>query len=273
MKGGANMGFMDLFSPNKLPKTEESNTSLPRAVAFVDYEHWYISLKNNFGMKPNIKGWFEDLKTKVTLTEAIFFADFSHKSLADEIKRIRLYSNIIIDTRNVGTNVKKDFTDFIILDHIYQKALAANDIDVFILFSGDGHFSSVVSFLKNFRGKEVGIYGIKESFSRQLKETANWFVSLPSESDQYGQCAKLIFEQLKEAQISNSRDLPTYKNTFEKIVATKRVNPQRLENVMKRLISEGVITERKVVLNKKDGGKLSLFVDWEKAEQFLNFDE
>lgn len=267
------MGLIDFFQGNKIQKNEEVNTGLPRAVAFVDYEHWYISLKNNFGMKPNIKGWFEDLKSKVTLTEAVFFADFSHKSLADEIKRIRLYSNTIIDTRNVGTNVKKDFTDFIILDHIYQKALSSNDIDVFILFSGDGHFSSVVSFLKNFRGKEVGVYGIKDSFSRQLKETANWFVSLPTESDQYGLCAKLIFEELKDAQISHSKTLPTYKNTIEKITASKRVNVQRLETVMKKLISDGVITERKVTLNKKDNGKPCLFVDWEKAEKFLNFED
>ncbi len=267
------MGFIDLFHGTKVSKAEDSETGLPRAVAFVDYEHWYISLKNNFGMKPNIKGWFEDLKSRVTLTEAIFFADFSHKSLSDEIKRIRLYSNTIIDTRNVGTNIKKDFTDFIILDHIYQKALSANDIDVFILFSGDGHFSSVVSFLKNFRDKEVGVYGIKDSFSRQLKETANWFVSLPTESDQYGLCASLIFEELKEAQLSHSKTLPTYKNIIEKISSTKRVNIQRLESVMKKLIADGVITERKVNLAKKDSGKPCLFVDWEKAEEFMHFDE
>ncbi|MBE6648168.1 MAG: NYN domain-containing protein [Ruminococcaceae bacterium] len=267
------MGIIELFHSNKNQRTDEIDRGLPRAVAFVDYEHWYISLKNNFGMKPNIKGWFEDLKSRVTLTEAVFFADFSHKSLADEIKRIRLYSNTIIDTRNVGTNVKKDFTDFIILDHIYQKALSANDIDVFILFSGDGHFSSVVSFLKNFRGKEVGIYGIKDSFSRQLKETANWFVSLPTESDQYGMCASLIFDALKEAQLSNSKVLPTYKNITDKILSTKRVNAQRLESVLKKLISDGVITERKINLTKKDNGKPCLFVDWEKAEQFMNFDD
>ncbi len=267
------MGFIDLFYGNKAQKEDETASGLPRAVAFVDYEHWYISLKNNFGMKPNIKGWFEDLKSRVTLTEAIFFADFSHKSLADEIKRIRLYSNTIIDTRNVGTNIKKDFTDFIILDHIYQKALSSNDVDVFILFSGDGHFSSVVSFLKNFRGKEVGVYGIKDSFSRQLKETANWFVSLPTESDQYGMCANLIFDALKEAQISNTKVLPTYKNITEKILSTKRVNPQRLDSVLKRLIADGVITERKVSLSKKDGNKPCLFVDWEKAEEFMNFDD
>ena len=127
--------------------------------------------------------------------------------------------------------------------------------------------------MKNFRGKEVGIYGIKDSFSRQLKETANWFVTLPTESDQYGMCATMIFESLKEAQVSHSKALPTYKNIIEKIVSTKRVNAQRLETVMKKLISDGVITERKVNLTKKDSGKLCLFVDWEKAEAFMNFDD
>ena len=95
-------------------------------MAFVDYESWYISLLKNFGLKPDIKAWFEDLSTRVYLTEAVFFADFSHKSLADEIRRIRPYSNKIIDTRSPN-GVEKDYTDFIILDNIYQKALASQD--------------------------------------------------------------------------------------------------------------------------------------------------
>ena len=40
----------------------------------------------------------------------------------------------------------KDYTDFIILDNIYQKALSSSDVNLFIIFSGDGHFSSVVAF-------------------------------------------------------------------------------------------------------------------------------
>ena len=107
-----------------------------------------MSLIKNYGIKPDIKGWFEDLAKRVNITEAIFFADFSHKSLADEIKRIRPYSNKIIDTRN-PLGVQKDFTDFIILDNIYQKALLSDDVDCFVLFSGDGHFRSVTTILKN----------------------------------------------------------------------------------------------------------------------------
>ena len=86
-------------------------------------------------------------------------------------------------------------------------------------------------------------------------------------------CANLIFDALKEAQISNTKVLPTYKNITEKILSTKRVSPQRLDSVLKRLIADGVITERKVSLSKKDGNKPCLFVDWEKAEAFMNFDD
>ena len=140
-----------------------------------------MSLIKNYGIKPDIKGWFEDLAKRVNITEAIFFADFSHKSLADEIKRIRPYSNKIIDTRN-PLGVQKDFTDFIILDNIYQKALLSDDVDCFVLFSGDGHFSSVTSFLKNIYGKQVGVYAINGSFSHQLRETSSWSVILPTEN-------------------------------------------------------------------------------------------
>ena len=34
----------------------------PKAIAFVDYEHWYISLDKLFGnMRPDIKAWLDAL--------------------------------------------------------------------------------------------------------------------------------------------------------------------------------------------------------------------
>ncbi|MBR5858339.1 MAG: NYN domain-containing protein, partial [Clostridia bacterium] len=195
-KGG--FGILGLFK-RESARNDNPQTSLPKAVAFVDYEHWYISLKNNYGLAPNIKGWFEELNTRYNLIEVNFFADFSHKSLADEIGRIRLFSNKIIDTRSPN-GVKKDFTDFIILDNMYQKALSSDDIDVFILFSGDGHFSSVTSFLKNFYHKQVVIYGVNGSFSKQLRETANSFYTLPTEQDICGSYYSTVFGYLKTSQ-------------------------------------------------------------------------
>lgn len=270
-KGGKKS--ISLFT--RKPKEEQTrtislNNGLPKAVAFVDYEHWYISLKKNFGIQPNIKGWFEELNTKVNLVEVTFFADFSHKSLADQISRIRPYSNRIIDTRNT-TGVKKDFTDFIILDNIYQKALSSEDIETFIIFSGDGHFSSVVSFLKNFCKKEVGIYGIEDSFSRQLQQTASWCKTLPTEEDVHGSYYRLIFEVLKKASETNSKDIPTKEKTIKAVCAlSKTATSQKVTEALNNLTDKGYISTRTVVSysDKKKTKKVTgLFTDWEKVEK------
>lgn len=235
---------------------------MPKAVAFVDYEHWYISLKNNYGLQPNIKGWFEELNENYNLIEVNFFADFSHKSLADEIGRIRLFSNKIIDTRSPN-GVKKDFTDFIILDNIYQKALSSDDIDVFILFSGDGHFSSATAFLKNFYRKEVVVYGVNGSFSKQLRDTASAFRVMPAESDINASFYGYIFDYLKT---SHS---PTYNEALKEVTAKYRGNSaqkQKVSQALKSLMDAGVISERSLP-DGKGKKKNQLFVDWDKAEK------
>lgn len=236
---------------------------LPSAAVFVDYEHWYISLNNNYGIRPNIKGWFEELQSRVNVKELIFFADFSHKNLADEIGRIRPYTNKIIDTRSPN-GTKKDFTDFIILDNIYQKALLADDIEAFILFSGDGHFSSVTAFLKNIYGKEVGVYAIKGCFSRQLIETSTWTVALPFEADIYGLYFQKIFEYLKNEEDRNSKNLPTFVKVADAVAKDRKLERKKVVAALDKLIADGVITKRSIG-GRGQGVKDALFVDWDLA--------
>lgn len=230
-------------------------------MAFVDYESWYISLLKNFGLKPDIKAWFEDLSTRVYLTEAVFFADFSHKSLAG---RNPADSSIFQqDHRHASPNgVEKDYTDFIILDNIYQKALASQDIEAFILFSGDGHFSSATSFLKNFYSKEVGIYGIQGSFSRQLQDTASWCVTLPTEEALYGLQYRQIFTALKR-----SKQIATRKSVIEAVCkAGKNVRKSDVDASVKRLICRRIHHRAPA---RAQGGQPTdcLFVDWDKVAQ------
>ena len=251
--------IIPLFSRGKdKPSVPEifQNSSLKKAIAFIDYESWYVSMNVNYGMKPNIKSWFETISKRYNLTETVFFADFSHKSLADEIQRIRPFSNKIIDTRN-PTGVKKDFTDFIILDNIYQKAMMSEGIDVFILFSGDGHFSSVVSFLKNICGKEVGIFAVEGSFSRQLRECASWSEAVPDEDELFGNDYGLIFSELK-----NSKAMLNSTSLIENITKSNpRSKKKNLETILERLKKDGTVTERTVGKTKN-----ALFVDWDKAK-------
>lgn len=262
-KGGT--AILNLFRKESARESNSNLPALPKAAAFVDYEHWYISLKNNYGIQPNIKGWFEELNKHFNLLEVNFFADFSHKSLADEIGRIRLFSNKIIDTRSPN-GVKKDFTDFIILDNMYQKALASEDIDVFILFSGDGHFSSVTSFLKNFYHKQVIVYGINGSFSKQLKETATAAYTLPTDQEINGSFYRHIFDYLKTSKN------PTYPGAISEVMKkVPRGTPKnKIVSAVKSLMEEDIISE--IAVNRSSGKskakkQKSLFVDWEKAEK------
>ncbi|MGI6742627.1 MAG: NYN domain-containing protein [Eubacteriales bacterium] len=171
--------FWDLFF-RKSAKSKEEGRLKPRAVAFVDYEHWYIALDNLYGIRPDIKGWRDELAQKYDLSEIIIFADFSNPSLRAEISRIREVTNIIIETQNSSPTYAKDFTDFIMLDHIYQKTVSSPDIDVYIIFTGDGHFSSAVSFIMNRLNKPVVIYGVRNSLSNQLRNTASEVYEIPA---------------------------------------------------------------------------------------------
>ena len=44
-----------------------------RALVFVDYEHWFFGYKNLFGLKPNIKEWYDSICTRFQVEEAFFF--------------------------------------------------------------------------------------------------------------------------------------------------------------------------------------------------------
>ena len=139
----------------------------PKAAAFVDYEHWLFSMQNNYRMKPDPFHWAEGLKQKYELNDIRFYGDFSQEAMSRELMRIRQVSNQIIETKNGSENYRKDFTDFIMLDAIYQTAIFIKEIEVFILFTGDGHFNSVASFLKNNLGKTVLVYEIGRASCRE----------------------------------------------------------------------------------------------------------
>ena len=119
-----------------------------KAMVFVDYEHWYFALNNNYKLKPDIEKFCNDLNEKYNVSSLTFFGDFSSAPLNSEMHKIRGFTNKIVETNNGGGHFKKDFTDFIMLDHIYQSAYTDKDIDTYIIFTGDGHFSSSVLFLK-----------------------------------------------------------------------------------------------------------------------------
>lgn len=236
-----------------------------QAIAFVDYEHWYISLDRLHKTRPNIKEWRDELAKKYDLREIIFFADFSNPALRLEIPRIREVSNFIIETQSVTTTHKKDYTDFIMLDHIYQMAISAPRTDAFIIFSGDGHFSSVTNYLKSKLNKEVGIYAIRGGISTQLKNTASWTELLPKNDDPKAEGIKLILNSLRALhENKEKKTYPTFRGTVDAVSRKNRMRKGEVADLLQSMISKEIITQGSVKLGGKNIKTIS--VDWKKAK-------
>lgn len=249
----------------------------PQAIAFVDYEHWYISLEKLYNQKPDIKEWYNDISHKYDIKDVIFFADFSNTAIRLEIARIREVTSAIVETQNTSSHYKKDFTDFIMLDHIYQRAVKANDIDTFIIFSGDGHFSSVVSFLTTRINKPVGIYGIKDCISTQLKNSATWTIELPDKSDdpmlQYYQ---MIIRNLRHVEENNEKikdskklkSFPTFWGTIEAATRYNNADKNTLVKAMRAMISKGYLFQSHERVSSQSSKKVKVLnIDWPKVKR------
>ena len=91
-------------------------------------------------IKPCPMIWRKKLEEKYELSDIMVFGDFTQKEISEELRKLRSITNTIIETSNVFLECKKDMTDFIMLDYIYQSVEARKDVDTYILFTGDGHF-------------------------------------------------------------------------------------------------------------------------------------
>lgn len=212
-----------------------------KAIAFVDYEHWYISMNRQFSLRPDIRGWRDMISENYDIISTTFFADFSNPALREEIPRLREVSSRLIDTQNPSQHHKKDFTDFIMLDSIYQSALSSGDTDTFIIFTGDGHFNSVVSFLRTNLGKEVIIYGVKDATSSLLKNSASSFTLLPSDAEIEFGIKRLIIRTVIGLYNARKNARPTFMATADAIASEHSLERDKVTLLMNDLISEGAL--------------------------------
>ena len=217
----------------------------PRALAFVDFENWYITLDNAYKMRPDVRGWHDALYEHYDVVDVSFFADFSNPALRAEISKIREVSNTIIETQNSRSHIKKDFTDFIMLDHIYQKALTTRDVDVFILFTGDEHFSSVANFLRTKCRKKVVVFGPDEATSTQLKNCADQFIAVPTAEEIRVHRKKLILDHI--AQLYEEKDNPriVFGQTVKAITQKYDLDQTAVTLLIHELVEEGVLVATK----------------------------
>lgn len=241
-------------------KTKEKRK---KAIAFVDFEHWYISLDKLHRQRPDVRAWRDELAEQYLLDDIYVFGDFSNPSLRSEIEKIRHVTNLIIETKNASGFYKKDFTDFIMLDNIYQAAINRNDIEAFIIFSGDGHFSSVVSYLCNRCRKEVGVYGVRDAVSSQLKNTATWVKELPAPEDKLAGYYYPILQNLKQLEERPKPSYPAFKSTCEYVAKYYELDEMNVRSAMTEMIDKGYLFQTEVSVSGRQLRVLN--VDWNKA--------
>ena len=216
-----------------------------RALVFVDYEHWFFGYKNLFGLKPNIKEWYDSICTRFQVEEAFFFADFTGiPVLKDEPGHIRTVSDSIIETGNFAGKNKKDMSDFVMLDYIYRKAMEYPDVKYFVLFTGDGHFQSVVKFLRNKCEKKVIQYGVKGCCSKQLCDAALEHYSVPTEDIKPSVYYPMIIERLDWA-AKHPEVIVTFMNTVRYVSQRNEVSEAIIIQALNQMLDSDLICKKR----------------------------
>ncbi|HBX22584.1 MAG TPA: NYN domain-containing protein [Desulfotomaculum sp.] len=237
----------------------ERNTELA-TVVFVDYESMFWSLYNIYGETPKLDVFYEDIKKRGRLIDKIkIFGDFSKPEMKDELSKIRTITNDITNCESTNSETKKDYTDFIMLDHVYQMIITQPTIEQYILVTGDGHFHSVATFLRTFNEKVVGAYGVKGSLSSQLVNCSSWAVEISPQSDIYNQYINKILDTIQWAERNNI--IPTFKKSVEVAARYHKGERVKFASALSKLIEEGYI-EQKETLSDKGVNLNALFPKW-----------
>ena len=224
----------------------------PKTRAFVDYEHWYYSLKNEYGIKPDVMAWRAELSAKYTLDDILIFGDFSFPGIRDELPELRNITNSIIETHQQTGHHKKDMTDFIMLDYIYQAAALCPDIQTYILFTGDGHFHSVVKYLTQRLNKKVVVYGIHGAFSNQLQAVATEAYMLPTEEQTFMDYAKMIVQNMAYV-ASKPSIIPSFNGTVSAVARRYEVGEEPIRKTLRTMLDQKLLCQKdfRVAFNRK----------------------
>lgn len=210
-----------------------------RAIAFVDYEYWYYSYQNLYHLKPDPEAWRAELEKRWHLQDILVFGNFSG-AISEELPRLRRITNTIIETGNTFNHYKKDMTDFIMLDYIYQYAAEHPKIGTYVIFTGDGHFQTVVKYLTQKCRKDVAVYGVRDSFSAHLQAVATETAELPRKVETMDCATKALIENL----LSVAEDpsiIPTFLGTINTVSRRNSIPRGEVKKALLKMIGEGYV--------------------------------
>ena len=120
-------------------------------------------------MRPDPRDFRDKLEAEYDIEDIMVFGDFSSPVIAEDLGKLRSITNTIIETGNTFNRRKKDMTDFIMLDYIYQYADQNKRTGTYIIFTGDGHFQSVTKYLSQKKKKQFLSIMTEECFDQYIK--------------------------------------------------------------------------------------------------------
>lgn len=219
-----------------------------KTAVFVDYESWFWGLYNKYGETPDLNTFITEIKKRGRIDKISFFGDFSKPEMENEITKIKTITNDIINCKGTERESKKEYTDFIMLDHIYRTIDSRPDIEQYCFITGDGHFHSVAAFLRTFKDKLCGVYGVKGSISTQLISCASWAIEIrPKYGSQNGYRSKIL-QTLRWAE--RNRIEPSFRKSVEVASKHYRGESVKFAAALSKLIEEGYIQqEEKTISN------------------------
>lgn len=232
---------------------------------FIDYDYLYISSTSVLQSPPDLKTLVDEFMSMGQIKSIKAFGDFSNPALAQEKNRIRTMTSHVVDCGS-ETGAKKDVTDFIMLNEIYQTLIENEEISQYILVTGDGHFSSVATFCRVLKKKTIGIYGIRTTLSRQLYECSSWAKYMEISEDDYKDYVRLIAMNLKR--VEDNGKFATFLKTCEVVSSSNGVDYEACRRYLQRMISEGMVSQEYVSYTQTPINRLVLHLD--EVERFLS---
>ena len=195
-----------------------------------------------------------------------FIGNFADPTLRSHIDDIRKYTNNIIDTQNTSDNIIKDFTDFIMLDYIYQDVVQFPETKAYIIFSGDGHFSSVATYLKMKKKKKVIFYGVSKAISYRLRSVADVCEEVPTPMQERFRYYKMIIDNLDYVYSQPSIKYVTFKTTVQAIQKKHLVDESTVTAALQELLQRRIV--RKEIIHRTNAKTVAVLkVAWDLAAQ------
>lgn len=231
------------------------------AMVFVDYEYWFYTYKNSVGIRPDPQSFRNALNKEFDVSDIMVFGDFSSQELGAELRSLRSITNTIIETGNTFFQRKKDMTDFVMLDYIYRCEDDNKNIGTYIIFSGDGHFQSVIRHLVQRKKKRVIVYGIKDSVSNQLADVASEVRYLPVNTELKYAIYRMIASNMAYIK-DKPQVIPTFNSTIDIISGRKGINRESVRECVSDMMQRGYLYQKNVPMNEGRVVKV-LEADWD----------